>query len=107
MECCGNRSGVLELTPLKCSQYTLMGINSSCMHRNLMIQRKLIFIKYTTTVDDFNKKLTINTIIQQNSLGPIRRSSSRSPGVFLCMLRTLNKRRKYIMVRFQYETCLT
>ena len=70
MECCGNRSGVLELTPLKCSQYTLMGvdtgINSSYMHRNLMIQRKLIFIKYTTTVDDFNKKLTINTIIQQN-----------------------------------------
>ena len=48
MECCGNRSGVLELTPLKCSQYTLMGvdtgINSSCMHRNLMIQRKLILI---------------------------------------------------------------
>ena len=70
MECCGNRSRVLEPTHLKCSQYTLMGvdtgINSSCMHRNLMIQHKLILINYTTTVDDFNKKLTINTIIQQN-----------------------------------------
>ena len=68
MECCGNHSGVLKQTPLKCSQYTLMGVDtgiySSCMHRNLTIQHKLILINYT--VDDFNKKLTINTIIQQN-----------------------------------------
>ena len=65
MECSGNHSGVLEPTPLKCSQYTLMeGINSSCMHHNLTIQHKLILINYTTTVDDFNKKLTINTNIQ-------------------------------------------
>ena len=64
MECCGNRSGVLEPTPLQC---TLMGfdtgINSSCMHRDLMILHELILINYTTTVDDYNKKLTIiNTI---------------------------------------------
>ena len=75
MECSGNRSGVLQPTPLKCSHYTLMGVDtgirSSCMHRNLRIQHKLILINYTTTVDDFkvddfNKKLTINTNIQQN-----------------------------------------
>ena len=72
MECSGNRSGVLQPTPLKCSHYTLMGvdtgINSSCMHRNLTIQQQLILINYTTTVDDFNKKLTTNTNIhvQQN-----------------------------------------
>ena len=97
MECSGNRSGVLQLTPLKCSHYTLVGVDtgirSSYMHRNLTIQHKLILINYTTAVDDFNKKLIINTNIQQNYkhmlLGPIRRSSS--PGVFLCMLRTLNK----------------
>ena len=63
MECSGNRSGVLQPTPLKCSHYTLMGVDtgirSSCMHRNLMIQHKLILINYTTTVDDFNKKLMI------------------------------------------------
>ena len=67
MECSGNRSGVLQPTPLKCSQYTLLGvdkgINSSCMHRNLTIQHKLILINYATTVDDFNKKLKINTNI--------------------------------------------
>ena len=80
-----------QLTPLKCSHYTLMGVDtgSSCMHRNLTIQHKLILINYTTTVDDFNKKIqTYNKTINM-SLGPIRRSSS--PGVFLCMLRTLNK----------------
>ena len=71
MECSGNRSGVLQPTPLKCSQYTLMGVDtgirSSCMHRNLMIQHKLFLINYTTTVNDFNKKLIIiNTNIQQN-----------------------------------------
>ena len=70
MECSGNRSGVLQPTPLKCSHYTLVGVDtgirSSCMHRNLTIQHKLIFINYTTTVDDFNIKLTINTNIQQN-----------------------------------------
>ena len=62
MECSGNRSGVLQPTPLKCSHYTLVGVDagirSSCMHHNL--------INYTTTVDDFNKKLTINANIQQN-----------------------------------------
>ena len=70
MECSGNRSGVLQPTPLMCSHYTLVGVDtgirSSCMHRNLMIQHKLILINYTTTVDDFNKNLTINTNIQQN-----------------------------------------
>ena len=72
MECSGNRSGVLQPTPLKCSNYTLKGvdkgINSSCMHRNLTIQHKLILINYTITVDDFNKKLTTNQNIhvQQN-----------------------------------------
>ena len=67
MECSGNRSGVLQPTPLKCSHYTVdTGIRSSCMHRNLMIQHKLILINYTTTVDDFNKKLIINTNIQRN-----------------------------------------
>ena len=70
MEYSGNCSGVLQPTPLKCSHYTLMGVDmgirSSCMHRNLMIQQKLILINYTTTVDDFNKKLIINTNIQQN-----------------------------------------
>ena len=64
MKCCGDRSRVLEPTPLKCSQYTLMsvdtGINSSCMHHNLMLQHKLILKNYTTAVDDFNKKLTDN-----------------------------------------------
>ena len=40
--------------------------NEWVMHRNLTIQQKLILINYTTTVDDFNKKLTINTNIQQN-----------------------------------------
>ena len=57
MECSGNHSGVLQPTPLKCSHYTLMGVDtgirSPCMHRNLMIQHKLILINYTTTVDDF------------------------------------------------------
>ena len=73
MECSGNRSGVLQPTPLKCSHYTLVGddtgIRSSCMHRNLTIQHKLILINYTTTVDDFNKKLIINTNIINMSLG--------------------------------------
>ena len=44
MECRGNRSGVLGPTLLKCSQYTLVGVDtgirSSCMHRNLMIRRR-------------------------------------------------------------------
>ena len=48
MECSGNCSGVLGPTLLKCSQYTLVGVDtgirSSCMHRNLMIQHKLILI---------------------------------------------------------------
>ena len=70
MECSGNRSGVLQPTPLKYS-HTLVGVDtvirSSCMHRNLTIQHKLILINYTTTtVDDFTKKLIINTNIQQN-----------------------------------------
>ena len=56
MECSGNRSGVLEAPPLKCSQYTLLGVDtginiSSCMPRNLMIQHELILISYTTTAE--------------------------------------------------------
>ena len=48
MEYSGNRSRVLGTTPLKYSQYTLVGVDtgirSSCMHRNLMIQHKSILI---------------------------------------------------------------
>ena len=48
MECSSNRSGVLQPTPLKCSHYTLVGVDtgirSSYMHRNFMIQHKLILI---------------------------------------------------------------
>ena len=48
IECSGNSSGVLGTTLLKCSQYTLVGVDTgirtSCMHRNLTIQHKLILI---------------------------------------------------------------
>ena len=48
MECSGNCSRVLKATPLKCSHYTLVGvgtsIRTSCMHRKLTIQYKLILI---------------------------------------------------------------
>ena len=105
---------MLEPTPLKCSQYTLMsvdtGINSSCMHRNLMIQHKLILINYTTAVDDFNKKLTIITIIQQNYKHVFRTyttiESSWSVSLHPSDTKQTEKT-QYIMVRFQYETCLT
>ena len=57
---------VTKLNAQLLGKATQMIPNEWVMHRNLTIQHKLILINYTTTVDDFNKKLTINTNIQQN-----------------------------------------